>query len=165
VLALESKRQHGYSFLHFPVVTGLRLALLTSRAMNQSNPTLADLRAFASTYQVSGDLPVRFDGRPYSRLPLHRDSQMEIVVICFADGQTSSVHDHEGCNCVVRVVRGKVLENLFTNDSDGTLQFESNQCLLPGDVSALDGRQIHQLINLDARGSVLLNFYSPPFNT
>jgi len=34
---------------------------------------------------------------------------------------------------------------------------------VPGDVSGLSGEQIHQLSNVDTAGSVLLNFYSPPF--
>jgi cysteine dioxygenase len=131
--------------------------------MNKSVATLEELRRYANGYKPACELPVRFDGRPYTRIPIHRDTGIEIVLICFADGQTSSVHSHEGSNCVVRLLRGKILENLFTDAGDGTLQFERNHSLLPGDVSGLDGSQVHQLINLDAQGSVLLNFYSPPF--
>jgi cysteine dioxygenase len=131
--------------------------------MNEPANSLADLRAFAIGYPVKRDLPVRFDGTPYTRIPVHRDGVIEIVVICLAEGQTSSVHDHQGSSCVVRVVRGKILESLFSDAGDGTLGFERNHCLGQGDVSALDGSQVHQLINLDKQGSVLLNFYSPPF--
>lgn len=131
--------------------------------MNEAAATLDELREFARGYQVVRDLPVRYDGRPYTRIPIHRDNRIEVVVICFSEGQTSSVHDHEGSNCVVRIVQGKILENLFTDAGDGTYHFDRNHCLVAGDVSALDGKQVHQLINLDRRGSVLLNFYSPPF--
>jgi cysteine dioxygenase len=131
--------------------------------MNHTHATLEELRRFATSYQVNGELPVRFDGRPYTRIPIHREGAIEVVVICLADGQTSSVHDHEGSNCVVRLLRGKLLESLFSDAGDGTLRFESNHCLTPGQVSALDGRQVHQLSNLARDGSVLLNFYSPPF--
>jgi cysteine dioxygenase len=131
--------------------------------MNDAAASLDELREFARQYEVPRDLPVRFDGRPYTRIPVHRDGRIEVVLICFSEGQTSSVHDHEGSNCVVRLVRGKILENLFIDDGDGMFRFERNHSLVPGDVSGLDGRQIHQLINLDKRGSVLLNFYSPPF--
>jgi cysteine dioxygenase len=131
--------------------------------MNQAATPLAELRAFASNYQVVRDLPVRFDGAPYTRIPISRDGAVEVVVICLAEGQTSSVHDHQGSNCVVRVIQGKVLESLFSDAGDGTLRFERNHYLLPGDVSGLEGAQVHQLINLDKQGTVLLNFYSPPF--
>jgi cysteine dioxygenase len=131
--------------------------------MNQSGATVEELSEFASKYKCASDLPVRFDDRPYTRIPIHRDSLIEIVVICFAEGQTSSVHNHEGSNCVVRLISGKVLESLFSDAGDGSLRFERNHYLEPGDVSALDGTQTHQLINLHSGGSVLLNFYSPPF--
>jgi cysteine dioxygenase len=131
--------------------------------MARAITTLHDLRELACRYTAEGELPIRFDGKPYTRIPIHRDDAVEIVVICFAEGQTSSVHNHEGSNCVVRVVSGKVLESLFSVAGDGTLRFERNQHLSPGDVSGLDGTQVHQISNLDSRGSVLLNFYSPPF--
>ena len=94
---------------------------------------------------------------------MYRDDRLEVVVICFAEGQTTSVHDHQGSNCVIRVLRGKVLENHFVPARDEQLDLLGCHYLQPGDVSGLDGRQIHQLCNLDPRGTVLLNFYSPPF--
>jgi predicted metal-dependent enzyme (double-stranded beta helix superfamily) len=108
------------------------------------------------------DLPIRFAAEPYTRIPIHRDEQLEIVVICFAAGQTSSVHGHQGSNCVIRVVRGKVLECLFKCSSE-TLEMDSHHYLRAGEISGLDGVQIHQLSNMDPEGTVLINFYSPPF--
>jgi len=113
------------------------------------------------TYRVE-DLPIRFATEPYTRIPIHRDENIEIVVICFASGQTSSVHDHRGSNCVIRVVRGKVLECLFAGIGE-TLHMDFHHYLHNGEISGLDGQQIHQLSNLDPAGTVLLNFYSPPF--
>jgi cysteine dioxygenase len=124
---------------------------------------LTELLQFAKNYTYREvDLPIHFAAEPYTRIPIHRDEQIEIVVICFASGQTSSVHDHQGSNCVIRVVRGKVLECLFKCTGE-TLHMDFHHYLHPGDISGLDGQQIHQLSNLDPHGTVLLNFYSPPF--
>ena len=124
---------------------------------------LPALLQFAKNYTYrEADLPIRFATEPYTRIPIYRDEQIEIVVICFASGQTSSVHDHQGSNCVIRVVRGKVLECLFTGTGE-TLHMSSHHYLHLDDISGLDGQQIHQLSNLDPTGTVLLNFYSPPF--
>lgn len=124
---------------------------------------LAALVRFAKDYSFrEAELPIRFSNEPYTRVPIHRDEHLEIVVICFAAGQTSSVHDHQGSNCVIRVVRGKVMECLFANTGK-TLGMESHHYLTTGEISGLDGQQIHQLSNLDPEGTVLLNFYSPPF--
>lgn len=125
---------------------------------------LTALERFAAEYEVEeSGLPIRFTAEPYTRVTLHRDESMEIVLICLAAGQTSSVHDHRGSKCVIRVVRGKILETLFEKSEGSTLAFSLLHYLRPGDVSGLDGEQVHQLSNVDIAGSVLLNFYSPPF--
>jgi hypothetical protein len=54
------------------------------------------------------------------------------------------------------------MECLF-KQTDTTLHMDSHHYLHTGEISGLDGRQIHQLSNLDLEGTVLLNFYSPPF--
>ena len=124
---------------------------------------LPALVRFAADYACrEAELPIRYSAEPYTRVPIYRDDEIEIVVICFAAGQTSSVHHHQGSNCVIRVVRGKVLECLFKHVGK-TLQLDYHHYLHPGEISGLDGEQIHQLSNVDPAGTVLLNFYSPPF--
>ena len=55
-----------------------------------------------------------------------------------------------------------MLECLFKPDGE-TLVLDDHHYLSAGDVSGLDGEQVHQLSNVDPGGTVLLNFYSPPF--
>jgi cysteine dioxygenase len=124
--------------------------------------SLEHLTRIAREYEADAPLPVRFGTERYTRTTIHRDEKLEVVVICFAEGQTTSVHDHQGSNCVIRVLRGKILENHFV-PAGGHLDLLGSHYLQPGDVSGLDGQQIHQLCNLDLSGTVLLNFYSPPF--
>ncbi len=124
---------------------------------------LPSLVRYAADYPCNeADLPVHFATEPYTRIPIYRDDDIEIVVICFAAGQTSSIHHHQGSNCVIRVVRGKLLECLFKPDGD-TLVLDDHHSIHTGEISGLDGEQIHQLANLDPNGTILLNFYSPPF--
>ncbi len=125
---------------------------------------VAELERYAAEYEFrEKELPIRYSSEPYTRVSLYRDELIEVVLICLSAGQTSSVHDHRGSNCVIRVVRGKILELLFAKDEGTTLTFAMHHYLVPGDVSGLDGEQVHQLSNVDNAGSVLLNFYSPPF--
>jgi cysteine dioxygenase len=121
------------------------------------------LDRIARAYTAVRDLPVRFDENSYARIRLYRDERPEIALVCFAGGQTTSVHDHQGSNCVLRVVRGKVLESRFVATANGQLDLLGSRVLDPGDVSGVDGHEIHQVCNLDPSGSVLVNFYSPPF--
>ena len=134
------------------------------KSERQAGWDLATLERYAADYQYQeAELPIGFSSEPYTRIVLSRDESVEVVLICFSAGQTSSVHDHRGSNCVIRVLSGKILETLFVNAQRQTLAYASHHYLEPGDVSGLDGEQIHQLSNMDASGSVLLNFYSPPF--
>ncbi len=131
--------------------------------MKDSIYSLDELVQFAKDYVVNEkELPISFDPTQYARTPIYKDENLEVVVICFSQGQTSSVHDHQGSSCVIRVVKGNMLEQLF-EDKGEKFEFVSNHYLAAGDVSGLDGEAIHQISNMDKNGTVLLNFYSPPF--
>jgi predicted metal-dependent enzyme (double-stranded beta helix superfamily) len=121
-----------------------------------------ELMQLARGYRPEGPLPVRFDPDHYSRVVLFRDEFVEVALICFGPGQTSSVHDHQGSNCVISVQSGKAMECVFEWRGD-ELALATYHDLRPGDVSGLDGHEIHQISNLHVNGTVLLNFYSPPF--
>lgn len=56
-----------------------------------------------------------------------------------------------------------MLQTLFEKSGGDTLRHALHHYLLPGDVSGLEGEQIHPMSNVDNARSVLLNFYSPPF--
>jgi len=91
---------------------------------------LRELEQFANDYGCDdADLPIHFSSEPYTRIVLHRDESMEVVLICFAAGQTSSVHDHRGSACVIRVLRGKILETLFEPAEGTTLASTAQQYL------------------------------------
>jgi cysteine dioxygenase len=124
---------------------------------------MRDLLRLAAESPVPPDItPADFTDRPYTRIPVERTADTEVVVIGFAGGQTSSVHDHRGSRCVVRVVSGRVLETLFRRHPDGTLEPARSRVLTPGTVSGLEGEEVHQITNLDPAGTMLLNVYSPP---
>lgn len=124
---------------------------------------LDNLIELAKCYSFNEEaLPMSFSEDHYVRTPIYKDDDLEIVVICFMPGQTSTVHDHQGSNCVIRVVKGRMLEQLF-RDNGEFIEFVSNHYLNKGDVSGLDGVAIHQISNVNKEGTVLLNFYSPPF--
>ena len=122
---------------------------------------IKELTDFAKIYEYK-NLPICFNDDPYTRIPIYKNNDFEIVLICFKEGQTSSVHHHRGSNCVVKVIQGKVLETLFAEQDDGLTPMD-NHVLKEGEISGLEGKQVHQLCNISKNGTVLLNFYSPPF--
>lgn len=123
---------------------------------------LEELTKIAQSYEAPENLPVQFNPDHYFRQVIKRLDDLEVALVCFGSGQTSTVHDHQGSNCVVRMIRGKAAEILF-EEKDGQLNIIKFHYIKPGEVSGLDGVQIHQIVNCDQEGSVFVNFYSPPF--
>ena len=125
---------------------------------------LSTLTSYANNYQfLKSELPIAFTNEPYTRLPIYKNSEIEIVLICFKNRQKSTIHHHQGSNCVIRVIDGELQETLFKEENDKFVAY-SRYYLQKGDISGLDGTTIHQLKNIDENGTVLLNFYSPPFD-
>jgi cysteine dioxygenase len=131
---------------------------------------LDELTEFAKSYKLPDKLPISYNPDHYTRTPLYKNDYLEIVLICFEKGQSSSIHDHQGSNCIVRVISGKLLETLFDenkeylfSDKPANYSYSSHHDISEGDISGLDGTQVHQLSCLNGTGSVLVNFYSPPF--
>lgn len=126
--------------------------------------TLDELIQLAKDYcYEEKELPVFFsEDNKYTRLVISKDEHLEVVVICFAPGQTSTVHDHQGSNCVVKVIKGKILETLF-KEHDDYLESVSSHYVGKDEISGLDGQAVHQISNVSKEGTILINFYSPPF--
>jgi predicted metal-dependent enzyme (double-stranded beta helix superfamily) len=98
----------------------------------------------------------------YFRKTIHRDDDVEVVLVCFDEMQSTSVHDHGGSMCVVRCLKGSVLEQTFEKDAEGNLVHLATVPLGAGGIKYIDPKFIHQVTNLAKDGSVLINFYSPP---
>jgi cysteine dioxygenase len=119
---------------------------------------LQELIDLARDYDVT-DLPVRFGKKNYTRRVVHHDDDVAVVVVCLKLGQATPEHDHQGSHCVLRVVRGRVMERLLNGRK------QTVRVLRAGDVTGLDGRQVHQVIGTCPTGSVCLNVYSPPMSS
>lgn len=105
---------------------------------------------------------VRLDSESYVRIVLHRDEVLEAALLCFSAGQTSTIHDHQGSGCVIRMLEGAVLETLF-EDSGSLYAPLTSRILRSGSISGVTGWEVHQISNVAHGPSVLLNYYSPPF--
>lgn len=124
--------------------------------------SLDELIQIAKSCQVPDDISTHFsfDVDHYTRKSLFRNDYLEIILICFSKWQSSTIHDHQGSNCVIRALEGKLLEHTFVQTDE--LELEEIHYIRKGEISGLDGFQVHQVANV-MNETVLLNFYSPPF--
>jgi cysteine dioxygenase len=100
-----------------------------------------------------------FKENQYNRIILYKNDNIEVALVCFKIGQTTNIHDHQGSDCVVKVISGNLLETLF--DKNDFFTVKSNKVLNKNDISGIDGCSYHSVTALEQ--SILLNFYSPGF--
>lgn len=113
--------------------------------------------------QYSGDDWIqyrRFDENNFTRVPVFIDEQVEIRLLCWNKQMVSDLHDHPKDGCVLKVVEGSLVEELFSMKPFQLLQ---SSALTTGDLSYIDDQKgIHRILNQTDEPAVSLHFYVPP---
>jgi len=87
---------------------------------------------------------------------LHRDTHVDIWVLCWTPQNDTGWHDHDISSGAVAVTQGRLMEHNLAVDGDA-LQTE----IPAGKVYSFGPEHIHRLTGVDA-GSVSIHAYSPP---
>ncbi len=146
----------------------------------------ADLRAFLETMdQFDQPIPIKdlqiamqkltfsvddvrefaeFCSTSYQRNLIHTGPQYQALLICWKSGQRSTIHDHRGSACGVRIVDGSLMETVYEMTPDGHVYPTMSHEASKGYVCASLDMDIHQISNLQPEGNdlVTLHVYSPP---
>jgi len=107
---------------------------------------------------------VRFNrtSEHYRRTRVASSGWYELLVVCWAPGQRSAIHDHAGSACAFRVIEGKGSETVFEPDDDGTVTPVDAALLTEGTVCASIDEDIHQVANdTDDQDLITLHLYAP----
>lgn len=112
---------------------------------------------------------VKFCSEKYIRVILSELSSdvFEIVLICWNKNQESPIHDHPNNGCLLKVLQGSLLENIYTNYNTEYV-YVTSRINNVGDVSYMEKNDIlHRIINnnnneMEYYQSVSLHIYSPP---
>ena len=102
------------------------------------------------------------------------NGKYNLMVLCWAPGCSSPVHDHSNSHCLVKVLQGTLTETLYDWPCQGTsgnssttetgltvkkmTEFQENQVSYMHDTIGL-----HKISNPTPEYSVSLHLYSPPF--
>jgi len=107
---------------------------------------------------------IRFSRRGYTRNLVRGGAWYNVLVLCWANGQRSPIHDHQGSSCGVRVLRGTATETLFEFAPNRHVKALFSRDLTPGSVCGSQDDDIHQVSNLQPGDVdlVTLHVYSPP---
>ncbi|MBI5759735.1 MAG: hypothetical protein HZA46_14555 [Planctomycetales bacterium] len=104
---------------------------------------------------------IRFSPTGYQRNLVREGPLYRMLVLCWATGQFSPIHDHAGSTCAVRVIRGTATETVYQQAENEVLQHTSHW--IAGDVFGGSDGDIHAVGNFatDDTPLVTLHVYSP----
>ena len=116
---------------------------------------------------ASLDAYVRFEAGRYTRHLVHKSAQVEILVLCWAEGSKAPVHGHEGELCWARVERGTLRFTNYREVSRRPLRLTPVGPDLVGGPGHLDGpADLHAVENSQdfAGPAVSVHVYSKPYD-
>lgn len=107
----------------------------------------------------------------YTRTRLSRTPRYEIVVMQWAGGSQSPIHDHGDSRCWVLMLEGTLAVENFQRDDDprdNPARFRStgSATLRANDIDhRLGPRELHRVRNPDAKSAYSLQLYSRPLSS
>ena len=105
---------------------------------------------------------VSFCCQKYKRNLVFINQSIEILIICWEDGQKSGTHDHAENGCLLRMMEGSLREDVYMRNGD-TFNFINSNFMQKDDISYKQGTLcLHNIINESGYQSVSLHIYSPP---
>ena len=103
----------------------------------------------------------------YTRHLVHKDGDVEILVLCWARGAQAPIHGHEGEYCWARVERGRLTFATYREISRAPLRLEPLGAEVEGGPGHVDGpADIHAVTNRAVRDedAVSVHVYCRPYD-
>lgn len=107
----------------------------------------------------------RFHEAHYYRNKIASGPWYDFFVMGWRPGQNSSIHDHAGSSCALRIVQGTATELGFVPVEPGSkfVRMESLKTYHTGTQCMAQDDDIHQILNRSTREDlVTIHIYSPP---
>lgn len=115
----------------------------------------------------------KFDKYKYTRNLVHEgNGKFNLMVLCWAPGNQSMIHDHANAHCFVKVLEGNLREIRFfwpeeAQSEDGALVEKGRKDAKTNAISYMsDQLGLHRVQNNShSNNAVSLHLYSPPFGS
>ena len=97
----------------------------------------------------------------YYKKLIYDNDKFELYLIFWSPYANSPIHDHPEQGCVLKLLSGKLIEEVFINNNN-IINFDHRNIISINDINNRYGNKIlHKIINLDDF-SVSLHLYYPP---
>jgi cysteine dioxygenase len=113
---------------------------------------------------------VRFSDERYTRNPVIRSPEFEVMVLCWRPGQATPIHDHFHSFGIVRCLTGPLRADPYdlvpANGGPRTVRRRAEGLFAPGAVSISCRGDIHRMGNLQPgrEDLITLHTYVPPLS-
>lgn len=111
---------------------------------------------------------VHFDPDVYTRNLVARNDHFEMLVLCWARGQESPIHNHAGQNCWMAVLDGEIEEVQFAfarTEPGARLVAGGSKTFVPGRVAFInDDIALHRVRPAAGGAGISLHLYSKPID-
>ncbi|AUC84076.1 hypothetical protein CW731_01665 [Polaribacter sp. ALD11] len=99
----------------------------------------------------------------YTRNCIVDNEKFELILICWCKGHRTSIHDHGGEECWVKVIEGEFKETIYKQDEVGKLIVFKSTISKPNDITYMkDFMGFHRLENISKKRSMSLHLYAKP---
>lgn len=133
-----------------------------------SNASLEDYNSILKTFDFDGIdlLPFQsWSAKKYTRNCLHRDADFELILLCWEEGQETSIHGHDGEDCWVYLLNGAMEEVLYTMNDEHELCHESTHSIATNQLTFMNDKiGYHKLKNTNPGRSMSLHLYAKPID-
>ncbi|CAK9301094.1 unnamed protein product [Gordionus sp. m RMFG-2023] len=112
-----------------------------------------------------------FDPYRYTRNLIDKgNGKYNLMLLCWGPNMSSSIHDHSNSHCFVKVLQGRLSEELYhvVNDFDEAKMYQTgHNVYVKNQVSYInDTIGVHRMSNQDSTSTtVTLHLYCPPFES
>lgn len=103
-----------------------------------------------------------FNDNSYHKLLINKNQDFEMFLIMWNPLSNTLIHDHPSKGCIVKVLDGKLYEELYHNNENNDIKFLKGNIIEEKHISNRVGNIIlHKIINYYNR-SYSLHIYLPP---
>ena len=125
------------------------------KMIKQMNIPASEFEAFAS-----------WDKDSYTRNCIHRTDEYELILLCWKKGDTTAIHGHDGQDCWVYQLEGKLNEIRYNKNESGDLIEKKRMQLLPGNLTFMSNiMDYHKLSNETNDRAMTLHVYVSPISS
>tara|TARA_B100001996_G_C18668033_1_gene595584 strand:- start:2782 stop:3309 length:528 start_codon:yes stop_codon:yes gene_type:complete len=130
-------------------------------------PGLSEIGEHLESMQVNvgalkGCIGYADDG--YQRNVLKKTEFYELVAICWAPGQETSIHDHIGSDCAFLIADGVSTETIYELNEEGLAVPIEVRKYNAGEICAAEEPDIHRVSNESNGDLVNIHVYTPPLH-